>query len=330
MIKVPYISVIVPIYNVEQYLPRCIDSILSQSFTDFELILVDDGSPDRCGSICDKYAMKDERIRVIHQENAKLSAARNAGIDVAQGEWIAFVDSDDWIHKDYLKILLSGALEDTDLVICGCQETFNDEETDQDYSGAAFRSCSLEDICANHIARSRAWGRLFRRHSIGALRYISGTEPVEDGCFNELFYRRDMHFRMTYSKLYYYYMRPDSAIHKPMGRGALNAVKLLLEHMRSIDDAEKRARIIKRCYKYVFSARYTEMFFDNYGYIKKKSKELLKQLAMYLPELKMKDRLTLWMLSVCPFAYRVWRVLGDPSLLKYERDCKKARNERRK
>lgn len=112
----PKITVIVPVYNVEKYLSRCIESILAQSFTFFELILVDDGSPDNCGVICDLYALKDDRIKVIHQKNAKVSAARNAGISIAQGEWIAFIDPDDWIHRDYLRLLYEGAKEETDIV----------------------------------------------------------------------------------------------------------------------------------------------------------------------------------------------------------------------
>ena len=93
----PLLSVIVPVYNVEKYLSRCIDSILSQTFTDFELILVDDGSPDNCGSICDEYAKKDKRIIVIHQQNRGVSSARNKGLDIARGEYVTFVDSDDQI-----------------------------------------------------------------------------------------------------------------------------------------------------------------------------------------------------------------------------------------
>ena len=89
------VSIIVPIYKVESYLPKCIDSILVQTYTDFELILVDDGSPDNCGIICDAYAEKDKRVRVIHQKNAGVSAARNAGIEAAKGEYISFIDGDD-------------------------------------------------------------------------------------------------------------------------------------------------------------------------------------------------------------------------------------------
>ena len=101
----PTISVIVPVYRVEKYIRRCVDSILAQSFRDYELILVDDGSPDYSGAICDEYATRDPRIRVIHKENGGLSSARNVGIDAASGEYLFFMDSDDIIHPDTLRIL---------------------------------------------------------------------------------------------------------------------------------------------------------------------------------------------------------------------------------
>ena len=103
------ISVIVPVYKVEKYIHRCIDSILAQTFTDFELILVDDGSPDCCGSICDEYAKKDSRVTVIHKKNGGLSDARNAGLDFAMGDYILFVDSDDYIDADLLEQTYSAA-----------------------------------------------------------------------------------------------------------------------------------------------------------------------------------------------------------------------------
>lgn len=103
----PFISFIVPVYNVEDYLHECVDSIIGQNCGDWELILIDDGSPDRCPQICDEYAAKDNRIKVIHQKNAGVAAARNAGLDVAQGEWIWFVDSDDWVAGEAVEILKS-------------------------------------------------------------------------------------------------------------------------------------------------------------------------------------------------------------------------------
>ncbi len=105
----PIVSIIVPVYNVEEYLNRCVDSILAQTFTDFELILVDDGSPDNCGTICDEYAVKDKRVRVIHQTNGGLSAARNAGIEEAKGKYILFCDSDDYVSPRWCETLVAAS-----------------------------------------------------------------------------------------------------------------------------------------------------------------------------------------------------------------------------
>lgn len=112
MLESPLISVIVPVYKVEEYLARCVDSILGQTYRNLEILLVDDGSPDRCGEICEEYAARDTRIRVIHKENGGLSSARNAAIDVAQGEYLGFVDSDDWIEPETYEALLEMALQE--------------------------------------------------------------------------------------------------------------------------------------------------------------------------------------------------------------------------
>ena len=98
----PKISVIVPVYKAEKYICRCVDSILAQTFTDFELLLIDDGSPDNSGAICDEYAASDSRVKVFHKENGGVSSARNVGLDNACGEWITFVDADDWIAETFI------------------------------------------------------------------------------------------------------------------------------------------------------------------------------------------------------------------------------------
>lgn len=115
----PEISIIVPIYKVEQYLDRCVESILKQTFTDFELILVDDGSPDNCPKMCDEWSKKDSRIKVIHKKNGGLSSARNAGLDVARGKYIGFVDSDDYISEDMYSHLYQLLIKNqADISIC--------------------------------------------------------------------------------------------------------------------------------------------------------------------------------------------------------------------
>lgn len=125
----PIISIIVPIYNVEQFLLCCIDSILDQTFTDWELLLIDDGSPDRSGDICDEYAKKDTRIRVFHKENGGVSSARNLGLDSAQGEWVTFIDADDYILPDFINGLYKPIEEgeSVDFVHGGCCNVKNGE-----------------------------------------------------------------------------------------------------------------------------------------------------------------------------------------------------------
>lgn len=113
------ISVIVPVYNAEKYLRRCVDSILAQTFTDFELLLVDDGSTDASGKICDEYASADARVRVFHKPNGGVSSARNLGLDNARGEWIAFADSDDYVDCNWLDCMVSPIDKDCDLSCCG-------------------------------------------------------------------------------------------------------------------------------------------------------------------------------------------------------------------
>ena len=116
------ISVIVPVYNVEKYLPRCIGSLLRQSFTNFELILVNDGSTDRSGKICDEYAKKDDRIKVIHKPNGGVSSARNSALAEALGKYVAFVDADDWVDPEYLENLLRAMQDNVDLVVSGYKD----------------------------------------------------------------------------------------------------------------------------------------------------------------------------------------------------------------
>ncbi len=149
----PEISVIVPVYKVEKYIHRCIDSILNQTFRDFELILVDDGSPDNCGAICDEYVVKDCRIRVIHKENKGVSAARNDAAALAVGRYITFIDSDDWVRQDFLQVLYDN-LKDyhADISIMGiqyvsCEDTQEElvEETVSSYTATQAIKCLGEE-----------------------------------------------------------------------------------------------------------------------------------------------------------------------------------------
>ena len=178
MLNDPTLSIIVPIYKVETYLPTCIDSILAQTFRDFELILVDDGSPDNCPALCDAAAQKDERIRVIHQKNGGLSAARNAGLDIARGEWIGFVDSDDTVAPEMYKTLHDLAqAHHANLAICDIL-LVDEQNQPLALSNPAMPSevFTREQVIA-HIAGAQyhmATNKLYRREMFAQLRYPVG------------------------------------------------------------------------------------------------------------------------------------------------------------
>ena len=177
------ISVIVPVYKVEQYLHRCIDSILSQSFSDFELILVDDGSPDNCGKICDEYAAKDSRVRVFHKPNGGVSSARNLGLDNARGEWVTFIDSDDYVKIDYLLELLHNCtINHADFIAIN---NFIIKETDENLVilddsmlDKLFSVYSFQKVCS-------PWGKLYRMDIIklNNLRFNPAVHLGEDIIF---------------------------------------------------------------------------------------------------------------------------------------------------
>lgn len=176
--KSPLVSIVVPVYKVEQYLHECVDSILGQTYANFELILVDDGSPDHCGAICDAYAEKDPRINVIHKENGGLSDARNAGIDISKGEYITFVDSDDYLHPDYLQDMVSAALK-YHAAIVQCNFTHDagalgTENEGQQKETLFSRDEALQDMLRMKIVQVNAWAKLYQRTLFQDVRYPYG------------------------------------------------------------------------------------------------------------------------------------------------------------
>lgn len=176
----PLISVIVPVYKVEKFLPRCVDSLLAQTWKNLEIILVDDGSPDSCGAICDAYAEKDSRVRVIHKINGGLSSARNAGIDAARGEYLGFVDSDDWVDADSYEKLYR--LIETYQVPMACAGRYDVEEaTGEEKPGLC---PPKEEVISGVETASRifrwdhmdmaAWDKLYHRDLFREIRYPIG------------------------------------------------------------------------------------------------------------------------------------------------------------
>lgn len=185
------ISIIVPVYKVEKYLPKCIESLMNQTCKDIEIILVDDGSPDNCGAICDKYAAKDNRIVVIHQRNAGVSAARNAGLAVARGEFIGFVDPDDWAAPEMYEGMLSQLLQsNADMAICGYD--YYDEAGNKDekrsYPLKESEIISQKEVMSRFAdmpptIRHGVCNKLFKNNLLYTMRFKEGLHSSEDVLF---------------------------------------------------------------------------------------------------------------------------------------------------
>ena len=207
------LSVVLPVYNVESYVSKCIDSILNQTFKDFELIIIDDGSTDSSSAICEHYKNIDSRIQLIKQKNQGLSAARNHGIQLAQGEFISFIDSDDWIDSTMYADLLSLITSDVDIVVCGHRVVTE--------SGEILEQNSLGDMCLTAVQATKmilkdqeipsfAWNKLFRRSLFNDIKFPVNRIYEDTACIYKLFHIS--HNIKVTSNIYYNYLRNPNSI----------------------------------------------------------------------------------------------------------------------
>jgi glycosyltransferase involved in cell wall biosynthesis len=241
------ISVIVPVYNVEQYLRECLDSILNQTFTYFELLLINDGSPDASGRICNEYAQKDSRIRVFHKENGGVSSARNLGLDNARGKWITFIDSDDWVDNTYLEHLLEGD-EDVELRVMGIMiQEHKQKWKKQATREELFLNDDLWKFYKLYMSYSVFLGpcmKLFLLSVINKfnIRFDHGLSYGEDTIFNLQYFKQ---IKSISSKKYveYYYRNTESSLCKNV----------------SIDGYEN---LIKACEQLIFLSQNDKIFTD--------------------------------------------------------------------
>lgn len=211
----PKISVIVPVYKVEKYLKRCVDSILNQTYKNFELLLVDDGSPDSCGKICDDYSKIDDRVKVIHKKNGGLSSARNAGIKASSGDYLNFVDSDDWLELDCLEYLLKLLLKtdadfamaenirNNDEVLKTKKETVKEKVLSQkDFLSLFFKINTQKNV-------QYAWAKLYKKNLFDNIKYPEGLTDEDVPATFTLILASE---KIAYSNkiVYHYFINPNS------------------------------------------------------------------------------------------------------------------------
>ena len=213
------ISVIVPIYNVEKYLDRCVDSIINQTYKNLEIILVDDGSPDNCPQMCDDYAKKDSRIKVVHKENGGLSDARNVGMKVATGEYVSFIDSDDYVSLDFYETLLETIVDnDSDIVECGVVKFYENEKFDKyndDLKVTNYDTVdALDGLINENPFKQHVWNKLYKSNIALDIPYAVGKLNEDEFWTYQIFGKAKKVTRIN--KTMYYYFQRGSSI---MGNG---------------------------------------------------------------------------------------------------------------
>ena len=213
----PLVSIILPIYKVEKYLPECLESVINQTYKNLEIILVDDGSPDNCGKICDEYAKNDKRIKVVHKKNGGVSSARNAGIEVSTGEWVYFCDPDDVIEKNLIKLALSTALSDETDICFFDYEDFNGNGSVKKYALVSDKSLfkntdNLETLITYFSAMGNIWDFIIRANIIkNKIKFDESISFSEDELFKFQIYGQINSFSYLHKVLYHYRISENSA-----------------------------------------------------------------------------------------------------------------------
>ena len=306
----PELSIIVPVYKVEKYLSRCLDSILKQTFREFELIIIDDGSPDQSGLIADRYAKSDKRIRIIHQENKGVSEARNVGIKYAKGTFIGFVDPDDYIEPDmYSTMLQEMKLHKADLTICGYRYV-NDLEGYRYVDFSKIPTLMNKTVFFKYLFNTprtiggAVWNKLFIKNKIVSL-FDKNISISEDWMFVSKYALNCQSIRFVGGNYYNVFLNSDSATRQVLGKTALGLapyrqlIDIVKEAGQSIQEiAEKN--FLDACVRhyYMLENQKESYYFkismsELRGYIRKHYKRILKN-----PEIQWKLKILCFIIAI--------------------------------
>lgn len=233
------ISIIIPVYKVEKYLEKCIQSVINQTYENLQIILVDDGSPDNCGKICDEYAKKDHRIEVIHKSNGGLSDARNKGLEIAKGEYIGFVDSDDYIESDMYEVLYNLLKQyNVDVSICnfytvsqGKIAIKNADNGIKEYN----RIEILKEILLDNNIQSYAWNKLYKKELFNEIKYPVGKKYEDIGTTFYLLEKCNK-VVVTGKPEYYYINRQDSIVNNVTETTIIDYIELIMQRYDYIEE----------------------------------------------------------------------------------------------
>lgn len=249
----PLISVIIPVYNVKTYLRECIDSVFAQTYTNIEIILIDDGSSDGSSYICDEYSKLDNRVIVVHQENGGLSSARNAGIQIAQGSYLTFIDSDDYIHIDMLSILLDEIIKYKADIACCSYSSYELQNIKEREDVLLKKEEAISRLLDENGYKCYAWNKLYKRELFEEIRYPIG-KWFEDIITTYKLFSKSQSVVYTNQKLYFYRLRKDSITQSAFSQKdgeLLEAINFVIKDADWLDVMYKKRLVAGYIYYYV-------------------------------------------------------------------------------
>lgn len=319
------ISVIIPIYNMELYLKRCLDSVCGNTYKNLEIICINDGSTDSSLKILQQYARQDERIIIIDQLNGGICSARNAGLNIAKGEYIAFVDSDDWVHRNFFEFQLR-AIKDHNADLAVCEFVRTDDELifaieEPQYS---VREMSIKEKMCDNRAKSYVWNILFKKEVIGFLRFNERSQ-VEDSLFNIQIIMANSKLKAVKVEaiLYAYFIREGSLVTKFTPEVIRDYTMTIARYCDDDCPVEIRPILAVDVVKRAMNTRYLYRILGNID-VEKEMNLLIKSKLKLLSE----DRIKYTLLFYIPELYRWYRIWNDRTMLIYEKNLKSQRNKK--
>ena len=329
----PTVGIIVPIYNTEEYVERCLKSILNNTYSNIKVFCIDDGSKDESPMIVEKIAKNDSRVILIRQENSGLSVARNRGLKAAFEEIcevIGFVDSDDWVHPQYFEILLSGILDGYDISICNHEITTTFSNEYSIVNNIDIIEYDLDCIIKNRTANVFCWGRLYKSKIINNVRFFDEFNVAEDEFFNVSVIISQSKSQICWidEKLYFYFDRQNSLSNNFAGKDILFFAQKCMDILVSCNDKNKNSFLTNIVFTNTFSARYLSKFDTDFSETEKICKDLLEETWKIVNKDKiiLKRKFIFRLFSAFPSLYRLFRIATDRTMLDWEK-AQKAKNK---
>lgn len=319
------ISVIIPVYNTAPYLKRCLDSVLQSTYRNLEIICVNDGSTDESPTILEQYRALDDRVVVIDQNNSGVSAARNTGMARATGDFISFVDSDDWVHPQMFEVLRNAMDDDVIMAVCSNRRMHRQEPMELLGTVPSMRIYpSLREGYEKTTIRHYAWARLLRAAIVIGMHFDQEITFLEDTIFNLMLAEKPGKCAVVEESLYFYFQRDTSLLHTASWEKYFEAMEKYIQRAKK-DSSICQSLIYEDVIKKAFAYRYEFMFIKEHNHSAKAAKAAIREALNEVRKNRLisKNKIAAYtIMNDFPILYRIYRIALDPTLLDWEKKQK--------